>query len=112
MSIGLFLMSRAKVGASSFSTATILWGAVLALSLGGTSAQAAQGDQPSEGKARNVVPVFRLAGPVTEVPTDDALQMFGPQGTSLRELVARLSKAAEDSAIKAVVILPESEWLG
>jgi protease IV len=56
--------------------------------------------------------VFRLDGPLTEVPANDVLEMIGPPGTSLKELVAWLSKAAVDPAVKAVVILPESDWLG
>lgn len=56
--------------------------------------------------------MFRLAGPLMEVPPDDVFQMFGPTGTSLRELVERLDKAAVDPTVKAVVILPESDWLG
>src|ERR1035437_5528455 len=38
--------------------------------------------------------------------------MFGPPGASLKDLVMRLSKAASDPAVKAVVILPETGWLG
>jgi protease-4 len=49
---------------------------------------------------------------VTEVPADDLEQMFGQPGVSLKDLVARLGKAAADPAVKAVVILPETGWLG
>jgi len=79
--------------------------------LASTGALAAQGDQPPEEKPRNIVAVFRLDGPVTEVPTDDFLQMLSAPGTSLKELVARLSKAAADPEVKAVVILPGSYWM-
>src|ERR1035441_8622649 len=101
--------------------AAVLWGVGLALMLAATRAPAAPGDQTGkaapgeqtvEEKPRNVVAVFRLDGPVTEVPADDLQQMFGPPGASLKDLVMRLSKAASDPAVKAVVILPETGWLG
>ncbi|HWX18351.1 MAG TPA: signal peptide peptidase SppA [Candidatus Binatia bacterium] len=113
MSTNKFLLSHAGIEQGKFPRATaILWSAVLALLLAGTRAPAAAGDQPAEEKPRSIVPVFRLEGPLTEVPGDDALQMFGPLGTSLKELVARLGKAADDSAVKAVVLLPESMPFG
>jgi protease-4 len=73
--------------------------------------QAAAGED-SEDKPRNVVPVFRLDGPLAEQPEDDAFSMFSLPGVSLRDLVAHLSKAADDSAVKAIVILPDSAELG
>jgi len=84
----------------------------LAIMLASNGASAAQNDQPAEEKPRNIVAVFRLDGPITEVPTDDLLEMFTAPGTSLRELVARLNKAATDPEVKAVVIIPESMWMG
>jgi protease-4 len=87
--------------------------ALLALCLSGPLARAAADDQTTtEEKPRNVVAVFRLDGPVTEVPAEETFPMFGQQGISLKELVARLSKAADDSAVKAVVILPDAASLG
>jgi len=65
-----------------------------------------------EEKPRSIVAVFRLDGPVTEAPGDDLQQMFGQAGASLKDLVMRLNKAASDPAVKAVVILPETEWVG
>jgi protease-4 len=84
----------------------------LALLLAASRAPAAPGEQTVEEKPRSVVAVFRLDGPVTEVPADDLEQMFGPPGASLKDLVTRLSKAAADPAVKAVVILPETGSLG
>src|ERR1035441_9344350 len=92
--------------------ATVLWSAGLAFMLTGTRAPAAPGEQTVEEKPRSIVAVFRLDGPVTEVPADDLEQMFGPPGISLKDLVTRLSKAASDPAVKAVVIVPETGWLG
>ena len=84
----------------------VLWCAGLALSLTATPAMA--GEPPATEKPRNIVAVFRLEGSLTEEPGDDAFELFAPGGTSLHELVTRLRKAAADSHVKAVVILPES----
>ena len=101
--------------------AAVLWGVVLALMLAATRAPAAPGDQTAkaapgeqavEEKPKSIVAVFRLEGPVTEVPADDLEQMFGQPGVSLKDLVTRLGKAAADPAVKAVVVLPETGWLG
>jgi protease-4 len=92
--------------------AAVLWSAVLALMLVASRAPAAPAEQTTEEKPRSIVAVFRLDGPVTEVPADDVLQMFGPPGASLKDLVMRLSKAAGDPEVKAVVVLPETGLLG
>src|SRR5690349_12330335 len=84
----------------------------MALLLASTGALAAEGDQPAEQKPRNVVAVFRLDGPITEVPADDFLEMFSAPGTSLKDLVKRVTRAAADREVKAVVILPELYWTG
>lgn len=80
----------------------------LALVLAGAPAQAAPGRTSANEKDRSVIAVFRLSGPLTEVPTSEDLALFGPVGTSLKKLVERLDKAADDPAVKAVVLLPES----
>lgn len=89
---------------------TLLLGALLtsALALAGVPAKGASGKSSASADGRNIVAVFRLDGPLTEVPTGDDLAVFGPIGTSLKELVERMDKAADDPAVKAVVILPES----
>jgi protease-4 len=92
--------------------AALLWSIGLALLLTGNRVAAADADQQAEEKQRNIVPVFRLEGPLTEVPGDDVREMLGQPGMSLKELVARISKAAADPAVKAVVILPESSQIG
>jgi protease IV len=101
--------------------AAVLWSVGLALMLAPTrapaatneqTAKAASGEQMGEEKPRSIVAVFRLDGPVTEVPADELEQMFGQPGASLKDLVTRLGKAAADPAVKAVVILPETGWLG
>jgi len=74
--------------------------------------QATEDKQPTEEKPRDVVAVFRLGGPLTEVPGDETSALFGLPGTSLKEFVERLHKAADDPVVKAVVILPDSALLG
>jgi protease-4 len=63
------------------------------------------GDKP-------VLAVFRLAGPITESPADDAFSLSMAPSTSLRDLVARMKKAAGDPAVKGVVLLPDGGSLG
>jgi len=75
--------------------------------LTGVRAPAASTEPPA-----HIVPVFRLDGMLTEVPVEEPFPMLGPGGMSLKELVARLDKAANDPAVKAVVILPERASLG
>ena len=73
---------------------------------------AAQADQPAEEKPKSIVAVFRLNGPLTEPPVEDTFPFFSGPLTSLKELVARLAKAADDPNVKAVVLLPDSASLG
>ena len=107
-----FSLSRGVVNEHFPITKGILWSLVLAVTLAGMPTRAAEDAKPAEEKPKSVVAVFRLDGPISEVPPDDTFQMFGPVGTSLKELVARVAKAAQDPAVKAVVILPEMGLLG
>ena len=59
------------------------------------------------GAAKAVLAVFRLAGPVTESPADESFSLSLAPSTPLKDLVARLKKAAADPEVKAVVLLPE-----
>jgi protease IV len=86
--------------------------ALMALLLAGTSTQAASGSKAAEEKKASLVAVFRLNGPLTEVPGEEEFPLFSLPGTSLKEIVERLAKAAEDPAVKAVVILPDTESIG
>lgn len=61
---------------------------------------------------KKVVAVFTLKGALTESPADEMLALFGEPSTSLRQLVDRMKQAAEDSSVKAVVILDEGGQLG
>src|SRR5262245_13115485 len=62
------------------------------------------------GKAR--VAVFRLAGAVTESDADDPFSFGSPRSVTLKDLVARMKKAAADPEVKAVVMLPEGGSMG
>src|SRR5580765_217987 len=104
----LAVFARFKTRLSILSTLLMVLGLLPQLT---TRVQAAAGED-SEDKPRNVVPVFRLDGPLAEQPQDDAFSMFSLPGVSLRDLVAYLTKAADDSAVKAIVILPDSAELG
>src|SRR3954447_20475627 len=65
---------------------------------------AAKPDAAATGKS-TVVPVFRLDGELTERPADEELPIFQPPGTSLKDLIERMNKAAKDPAVKAVVVV-------
>src|SRR5271157_3405106 len=100
----LFSSSRPGVGKRNFPVAlAVLWGTVLALALAGAPAQATVGEAQANDTEQNVVAVFRLEGPLTEAPAAEDFPLFGQPGTTLQELVAALGKAANDSAVKAVV---------
>jgi protease-4 len=58
------------------------------------------------------IAVFRLAGQLAESPADDPFDFMGSAGISLRDLTARLKKAADDPAVKAVVLLPDGASMG
>ena len=66
--------------------------------------------RPAPGKA--IVPVFRLSGQLAEAPVDNPFPFFTPPQVSLRELVTRMNKAADDANVKAVVINSEIALLG
>lgn len=79
-------------------------GAALALILtAGAPLKTSAQDTPTKPQ---VVPVFTLKGPVTEKPVgDDALFAFSSStGESLKDLVARIRKAAKDDSVKGVVV--------
>lgn len=63
--------------------------------------------QPSKA----TVAVFRLDKPMTEAP-DESLALFGPTSESLKDLLERMKKAADDSNVKAIVLFCEDSTLG
>ena len=66
-------------------------------------------EAPSSGP---VIPVFTLRGALREAPADEALALFGETETSLRDITSRMTKAARDPAVKAVVLLSDSAEVG
>ena len=59
-----------------------------------------------------VIAVFRLAGSITESPADETFSFSLAPSTPLKDLVARMKKAAADPEVKAVVLLPDGASLG
>jgi protease-4 len=59
-----------------------------------------------------IIPVFDLAGSMTETPVDASMALFGPPPPNLRDIVTRMDKAAKDPNVKAVVILEDDAVLG
>src|SRR5262249_44331232 len=51
-------------------------------------------------------------GPVTESDADDTFSLGASHAITLKDLVARMKKAAADPEVKAVVILPEGGSIG
>jgi protease-4 len=83
--------------------------AALATLLAGNSlAQTSNETKPAESSTKDatkpLVAVFRLAGALTETPTDDAFPFSTEQSVALKDLLARLKKAQEDKNVKAVII--------
>ncbi len=63
-----------------------------------------------KGEAR--IAVFRWNGVLSEPPPQEELFAFGPPGESLKDLVARIRKSADDAAVKAVVLTTDTGALG
>lgn len=74
-------------------------------------AAAAAGAQAQQ-QAKPVVAVFQLSGPLTESPAGEAIPLFSVPGTSLREFVERMDKAAKDPNVKAVVVMADGGSAG
>ena len=67
---------------------------------------------PAEAPAPPVVVHFHLSGELIEMPVADPFNMLGGQVTSLKDLVARMKEAAEDSHVKAAVLTFDGMSLG
>jgi protease-4 len=75
-------------------------------------AQDSEKKETKKDHGKAVVAVFALKGELKEKPSEDISIFSGTTPSSLRDVVARLKKAAGDSAVKAVVILPEGDSIG
>jgi protease-4 len=88
----------------------------LLLTFGVAAAQAADKDDKKDDKkadsTKPTIPVFRLSGAITEAPADETLFFASSKAVSLKDLVARMEKAAKDESVKAVVILQEGGSTG
>src|ERR1700728_4260945 len=62
--------------------------------------------------AKPEIAVFDLKGEMGETPVDDSLALFGPPPPNLRDVVARMDKAAKDPDVKAVVVLEDDADFG
>jgi protease-4 len=84
-------------------------GVLAFLPLGGISAEpdAPGKKDEKDAVAKPRIAVFRLNGPITESPEEDLFSFNTSPSVSLKVLIERLRKAADDPAVKAVVILPE-----
>lgn len=60
--------------------------------------------EPKNADSKAVVAVFRLKGAITEAPGESSLLSATEHTVSLKDLVARLKKAGDDEALKAVVL--------
>jgi protease IV len=94
------------------------WAAAVILLAGAIGA--ARADDPKkepkkESKSfsgKPVVAVFRFSSGVSESPADDTFSFGGPTPISLKDLVARLRKAAKDPAVRAVALIAEGGAAG
>jgi protease-4 len=59
-----------------------------------------------------IVAVFRLSGEIPEAPPEEVSLFPAERTDSLKDLVTRLKKAADDPAVKAVVLISESAEIG
>jgi protease-4 len=69
-------------------------------------------DDPPAQPGKPVIAVFTLTGPITESPVDEPFPFFDLPTASLRDLTRRMTKAAKDPAVKAVVLLAEDAHPG
>lgn len=84
--------------------------ACMVICIASTLPSAVAAEEKSPGKP--AIAVFDLRGELTEQPAEDQLPLFGPPGPWLRDTVTRLKKAADDSDVKAVVLLGDGGSYG
>jgi protease-4 len=86
--------------------------AVLVPILSGPAVQAADKDEKKADSGKATIAVFRLTASVTEEPPEDTFFFASQTAVSLKDLILRMKKAAEDDEVKAVVILHEAGSIG
>lgn len=72
----------------------------------------AKADDSKAAATKPRIAVFRLSGSITETPGEDLFSFGGGASVSLRELIGRMKKAADDPNVKAVVLLHEGGSIG
>jgi len=92
------------------------WWAALAaavlLAPAGSAARAGDDAKKDDKDAKPAAVVFRLDGQLTEKPSADDFPIGGAKSTSLKDLVGKMRKAADDPRIKAAVLLVEGAQIG
>jgi protease IV len=88
------------------------WSAVLVPILGLATARGADKEDKKDDSSKATIAVFRLAGSVTEEPAEETIFAASSKAVSLKDLVARMKQAAEDDAVKAVVLIHEGGSVG
>src|SRR6202035_2353680 len=90
-----------------------LWIIALVVSvLAVQTALAAPGKDEKKEGPKPVVAVFRLSGSISELPAEDLFSFAKPSGSTLRDLVTRLKKAAKDPEVKAIALMAQGEAAG
>ncbi|HVA47564.1 MAG TPA: signal peptide peptidase SppA [Pirellulales bacterium] len=82
----------------------VLLAAGLALPLAQADDKEAKNDEKTAEKTKATVAVFRLHGSVVETPHGGGLLSMSEHNVALKDLVARVKKAADDDSVKAVVL--------
>ncbi|MCP4589664.1 MAG: signal peptide peptidase SppA [bacterium] len=92
-------------------TAWKTWVAVAAISVLMVDQSFAQWGKPADSPSSKIA-VFELNGPITERPVDDTFSFGADKSVALKDLVARMKEARDDSSVKAVVVLMEGASFG
>ena len=73
---------------------------------------AKEAQKPSTAKSKPKIPVLSLSGSISEAPTDETFSFNPSKPKTLRDIVERMHQASKDSAVKALVILPQDLGAG
>ncbi|HUY92217.1 MAG TPA: signal peptide peptidase SppA [Pirellulales bacterium] len=82
------------------------------LLLAALGARAAAAEPKKSASTKPVAIVLKLHGSLTETPAGQSFSLSGEKSVSLKDIVERLKKAADDEAIKAVVMNADGAELG
>src|SRR5262249_55634267 len=92
--------------------AAILLGALTAARADDPQSSSASKKETKTNSKPGIVAVFRFAHGVSESPADDTFSFSGQGPVPLKDLVARLRKAAKDPSVKAVALLADGGGAG